>query len=515
VGAAGSMQARERLITATSAAILPLGLDGHPLHERQEQIRSVVERRLGRRHAQLLAEAERRPDTDITDWYSDAPGAVVAAAAMDEAQRARLRAEVDAMLADIDRLGGELEAATGTGARAAGRHLRLAARRPADDTFLYRVDEQPVLVAWGHDDTRPPVKVAPPVAAAAGAAVATPAIAVAQEPPTPPSPLQDEVAEERKRGAFPWWPLVAGLAAFLAGLGIAWILARHMPPTPVIIADDSRPTVPLTVARQRELDRLGAEAETLRAILASMRREFAQKRALCPTSPEIKPGEERVVCSRPPRRGRMVVVFDTSNSMGLPTDNPDVIAEIERRWAAGDPEGQRLGMELLRAPGHKRIDDARDAALGLVEAMPPNIDVGLVSFSARCDVAVDVTPGAPREDVARALSRMTPRAGTPLAASLRLAMTQLSADPEVAAAQSIVVITDGAEACGGDPCAAARDLKAAFPSIKVHVIDVVGVSRLQCVADITGGSSVGARDTGQLRAAMRRAQASIERDACR
>lgn len=508
------MEARERLITATSAAILPLGLDGHPLHGRQEQIRAVVERRLGRRHALLLAEAERRPGTDITDWYSDAPGVAIGAAAMGEESRARLRTEIDAMLADIDRLGGELEAAKAAGARAAGRHLRLAARRPADDSFLYRIGEQPVLVAWGHDDTRLPVKVAPPVAAAAVVVAAPPALA-ATDKPLPP-PFEPPPPDDKKtRSVFAWWLIAAGLAAFLAGLGIAWVLARFMPPVIVHVADDERRVPPVTLVLQRELDRLGEEAEKLRSTLASLRAELERKRALCPPPPLIQPPEERVVCTRPPRRGRMVVVFDTSNSMGLPTDNPDEVAEIERRWSAGDPEGQRRGMELVRAPGHKRMDDARDAALGLVEAMPPNIDVGLVSFAARCDVAVDVTPGMPREDVTHALRRMTPRAGTPLAASLRLAMTQLSSDPEVAAAQSIVVITDGAEGCGGDPCGAARDLRAAFPSVKVHIIDVVGVSRLQCVADITGGSSVGARDTEQLRAAVRRAQASIEQDACR
>ena len=511
------MEPRYRLITATSAAVLPLGLDGHPLHDRQDQIRAVVERRLGQRHALLLAEAERRPGTDVTDWYSAAPGSAVGAAAMEEAGRAALRAEVDALLADIDRLGGQLEAEKGAGARAAGRHLRLAVRRPADDAFLYRVGEQPVLVAWGHDDTRPAVKVALPVAAAAVAA-AVPAIAAANdavEAPPPAPPTEEAAGQDAQRGAFPWWLVAAGLAAFLVGLGTAWILARFMPPTPVIVADDSRRGRPATVVLRGELDRLATQGEKLRATLASLRREFERKYASCPTPPGIKPGEERVVCTRPPQRGRMMVIFDTSNSMGLPTDNPEEIAELERRWSSGDREAQRHAMELVRGPGHKRIDDARDAALGLVEAMPPNIDVGLITFQLRCEVGVDVRPGEPRGAIVEELRRLKPRASTPLAASLRLAASQLSADPAVAAAQSIVVITDGAEGCGGDPCGAARDLKAAFPSVKVHVIDVVGVSRLQCVADITGGSSVGARDTGQLKAAMRRTQAAIERDACR
>ena len=360
-----------------------------------------------------------------------------------------------------------------------------------------------------------PVKVTPPVVAVTIAAVAAPAIAAAEAPapPTSAEPLPRD--DEKYRGVFPWSLVAAGLAAFLVGLGTAWILARIMPPAIVHVADEGRRAPSVTVVLRSELDRLSAEAETLRATLASLRRELEQKQALCPPPPLVKPPEERVVCTRPPRRGRMIVVFDTSNSMGLPTANPDEVAEIERRWGAGDPEGQRRGMELVRAPGHKRIDDARAAALDLVEASPPNIDIGLITFLARCEVGVDVRPSEPRDEVIRELRQVVPRASTPLAASLRLAASQLSNDPAVAAAQSIVVITDGAEGCGGDPCAAARDLKAAFPSVKVHIIDVVGVSRLQCVADITGGSSVGARDAEQLQAAVRRAQASIEQDACR
>src|SRR5205085_4188689 len=113
------------------------------------------------------------------------------------------RAKVYALLADIAKLGSQLEAAKGTGARAAGRHLRLAARRPADDAFLYRVGEQPVLVAWGHDDTRPAVKVALPVAAAV-AVVATPAVAAADDvvETPPPAPVRQEAVEDKRRGAF-------------------------------------------------------------------------------------------------------------------------------------------------------------------------------------------------------------------------------------------------------------------------------------------------------------------------
>lgn len=203
----------EEPLTATSAASQPPGVDGRPLHVRQEQIRAVVERRLGIGHALLLAEARRRKGTNITDWYTPAPGPRANAAALDERQRDVLRAKVDRMLADIDRIGKGLESAPGSGARAAGRHLRLAARRPDDDSLLYRVDNQPVLVAWGHDGERP---VAPAISLAEATRLAEEQAAAAR--------LAQE--NEARRRLVRQRLLAGGLGSVaLVVLGVIWALA--------------------------------------------------------------------------------------------------------------------------------------------------------------------------------------------------------------------------------------------------------------------------------------------------
>jgi len=484
----------------------PLGAFGKPAWQSHVQLRAMLLSRKGPKVANYFAKPTYDPETGLLRWSSEAPGLARPWQDMAPEEQAQRALQLELIRSELMGFASELREQGGSqpgGAAAFASLLDQAVKVPAQGNFLHFVGEQPVIAFWGfenHDGASlEPAAQAPrqgKVAAAAAAPV---------------------VVEKRKRPW--WWWLLWALLALLLLLGLLLglrycatppppvplapepVVPKPEPPTPEPVVPKPEPPAPEPVVPEPEPP--------------APPPPVVEKRPDPPKPPEVKPGEERLVCIRP-RRGRMVVVFDTSKSMGFPTDNPDVIAEIERRLAAGDPEGHRRAMELLHAPGRKRIDDARDAALGLVKAMPPNIDVGLVSFGSKgCDVAVDVKPGAPRKDVARALSRMTPRAGTPLAASLRLAMTQLSSDPKVAAAQSIVVITDGGESCGGDPCAAALDLKTAFPSIKVHVIDVAGVPRLQCVADITGGSSVGARDTKQLRAAIRRAQASIERDACR
>ena len=53
-----------------------------------------------------------------------------------------------------------------------------------------------------------------------------------------------------------------------------------------------------------------------------------------------------------------------------------------------------------------------------------------------------------------------------------------------------MVISDGADTCGRDPCAAARAVKAKRPNVAINVIDVSGGdgrATAQCIAGATGG----------------------------
>ncbi|HJQ56012.1 MAG TPA: hypothetical protein VJ890_03855, partial [Vineibacter sp.] len=138
------------LVRTTMVGVRPLGVRGEPLHQAQAQIRGVVRRRLGDRHYHLLAEPQPHDLGGRIDWYSELDGRVRPLAALDEAERAPARAAIEALLADIDRLGQSLEAGTSEDGRLAGRSLRLAAKHPSDD-YLFLVGDQPVVVCWGYD----------------------------------------------------------------------------------------------------------------------------------------------------------------------------------------------------------------------------------------------------------------------------------------------------------------------------------------------------------------------------
>ncbi len=83
-----------------------------------------------------------------------------------------------------------------------------------------------------------------------------------------------------------------------------------------------------------------------------------------------------------------------------------------------------------------------------------------------------------------AVRNLMPQGRTPLAESLRHATQLLDDGPS-----AIVMLTDGREFCGGDPCAAATEIKAQHPETSIHVVDLGGQTRAECIAQATGGRS--------------------------
>jgi hypothetical protein len=347
------------LVRTTMVGVRPLGVRGEPLHQAQAQIRGVVRRRLGERHYRLLAEPEPHDLGGRIDWYSEVAGPVRPLPSLDDATRAQARADIDGLLADIDRLGQSLEAGPSEDGRLAGRSLRLAAIHPSDD-YLFLVGDQPVVVCWGYD------------AEAAGAVLPgafTPAPAAptaAAPPPTPPAPPMPMVVASTGAAAlagprFPWlfW-LLAGLLAILILLAASWLLRHVLPVPPDLRVTELPPDPPPppppappdpTVGLKADLESARDEEAKLRATLASLRDELSQRLAACkPPEPPPKPPEPKpppVVERKPPPK---------------PPDLP------EDRWKKGDLSllkgCWRLGRDAdtnLRLP-NGRVVAGRDRA---------------------------------------------------------------------------------------------------------------------------------------------------------
>ena len=157
-----------------------------------------------------------------------------------------------------------------------------------------------------------------------------------------------------------------------------------------------------------------------------------------------------------------------------------------------------------RVGSEAKIDVARRVLGGLVHDLPADVSVGLEAYGhTRKDDCNDIETLAPvgsaRSEVVGVVERITPRGMTPLTEAIRKASETLKTEE---GASHIVVVSDGRETCGGDPCAAAAAARKAGHDLRVHVVgfdvDEEEAGELQCIAKGGGGRYFGARNADEL-----------------
>ena len=109
------------LVRSTLTGVRPLGVRGEPLHATHEQIRGVVRRRLGERHAWLLAEPQPGRCRPASTGNSETDGAVAPLSSCQPEARAATLAEVESLARDIEGLGARLAETSSDDARLLGR----------------------------------------------------------------------------------------------------------------------------------------------------------------------------------------------------------------------------------------------------------------------------------------------------------------------------------------------------------------------------------------------------------
>jgi hypothetical protein len=284
------------LIVTTRSGVRPLGVRGEPLHNAAAQLRRVIRRRLGDQAADLLAEPQLHEDGKAIDWYAGWPGAVRPLSAADAGQQQAVRTEIDRSLADIRRLGDTL---AGAGPREemglVGLSLQLAARAPAD-SFIFLVDERPVIVCWGYEKE----------AANALLPVALPQPAarrpVLEAPPM--RPLARPAA-----ATIPWMrTLLAALPLLLLLLAGAWLLRGCLPSEPDLAlmtregpsaAPAADPAPDPTPALKAAYATEEAHTRALRVEMALIEAELKKRIADC-KPPEAPKPPPQVALAQPP-----------------------------------------------------------------------------------------------------------------------------------------------------------------------------------------------------------------------
>jgi hypothetical protein len=294
---------RPTLILTTRLGVRPLGVRGDALHNVAGQLLAVIRRRLGDGPANLLAEPQLREAGDGIDWYAARSGEVRRFADLSESERAAALETVETRLGAIRSLGGVLKESTGSEeARLIGRSLELATARPSDD-FIFLVDGEPVIAAWGYESD----------AVAGLAAFAPPPVPAPARPAPAVMASAPAVVLPARLAWAPWLSaLLFGLLLLLLLLITSWLLRACAPVDPSLnIATLETPAPPApepppdpTPLLKASLDSEAADQNKLKAELAALEAELKDKVAMCkpiePPKPPPPPPPPPVAKAPPP-----------------------------------------------------------------------------------------------------------------------------------------------------------------------------------------------------------------------
>lgn len=489
----------QSLIKTPRDAAQALSVNGRMLVASHEQIASILKSRLGHNHGELLAQPRIGADGDIA-WSTGLQGAVLPASELPEDERALLQKRADRLRAEIHGLAEQMRS-EGPAAQVVAQILDSALQVPPG-AWLYSVGGKPVYVLWGHAATgaaEPPAPVpAPPPPRPA------PSPVTADAPPSvPPPPPAGGPSWKR------WLPWTL-LALLLLGL-LLFALKRCSGGADedlsarIAEADARNAALEAELARKRAAQLMcvpdpappAASAPEASAPApeppASPPAASAPEPAPPEPPPERKPARAQQPAAStpaPPKAAAVPPSAPVARSEPPPApprqackprspgDEPEVVMIVDASGSMREPFGGGLS----------RLEAAKRAADTMIRSLPADVDVGLVDFSACNQVRRDkFYSAAQRGALIGEINNLAPKQGTPLAQAIQRAGNVASDSAE----SVLVIVSDGADSCGGDPCAAARALRAQKPNVTINVIDLADTPRerqaLQCIASAGGG----------------------------
>lgn len=153
-------------------------------------------------------------------------------------------------------------------------------------------------------------------------------------------------------------------------------------------------------------------------------------------------------------------VFGHDN-LGLNPNNNNTLAQVKK---------------IVKKNGKYQVWTGQDACIG--------------STSGYCAATEQVAPitKANASNIKAGMNSVDVGGATPLVYALERAVNQDFAGLGTTTPKKIVLITDGGENCGGDPCEFAKKLMSQRSDVHIDVVLVSGFfSKLSCLADTTGG----------------------------
>lgn len=144
--------------------------------------------------------------------------------------------------------------------------------------------------------------------------------------------------------------------------------------------------------------------------------------------------------------------------------------------------------------GRAKIEIAREVIGKLVDGLPEDTELGLVTYGHRkkgdCgDIELLVEPSTlDRTAFKKTVDAIQPKGMTPLTAAVEFAAENLRSTEMKA---TVILVTDGEETCDRDPCEAAKTLEETGVDFTAHVVafdlDDKAAKSVECLAKGTGG----------------------------
>ncbi|TIQ38077.1 MAG: VWA domain-containing protein [Mesorhizobium sp.] len=167
------------------------------------------------------------------------------------------------------------------------------------------------------------------------------------------------------------------------------------------------------------------------------------------------------------------------------------------------------GSMWAQIDGKPKLEIARESLRTVLQSVPADDEIGFMAYGHRTkgsceDIELIVPPQAGSASaISAAADSMKFLGKTPLTAAVKQAAEALRYTEDKA---TVVLITDGLETCGGDPCALGKELKETGVDFTA---DVVGFGltadegkQIACLAENTGGKYIQASDEKALQQAL-------------
>ena len=186
------------------------------------------------------------------------------------------------------------------------------------------------------------------------------------------------------------------------------------------------------------------------------------------------------------------LILDASGSMAQDVGNGETRMEAAKRVmndvidALPEREGVNVG---FRVYGH----------------LGDNTEAGKAESCQSSDLLVPID-GVNKTALREQVATFEPTGWTPIAESLRRAGGDFAGRTGESITNAIVLVTDGEETCGGDPCAVAGSLAQGDTAVTTHVVGFAlnqnQAQQIACIAERGGGLNLGAANAQELSAAL-------------